>query len=58
MAATLSAAYHFKDAVDYEVGAEAVIAPDEAKLAITKAEHFVAEVKRVLASPPPAAPNA
>ncbi len=49
LASTLTAAYHFKEAVDYEVDDDANKAPEEAAAAIASAEHFIAEVKRVLA---------
>lgn len=51
LASNLTAAYHFKEAVDYEVGDEANIAPAEAAAAISAAEHFIAEIKRVLSLP-------
>ena len=56
LAGKLSATYHYKEIADYEIGVRAVVSADDATTAITIAEHFVAEVKRVLANPPPATP--
>ncbi len=50
LAAALSAAYHYKEIADYETGAAAVPS-DEAGDAIATAEHFIAEIKRVLSLP-------
>ena len=48
----LTAAFQFKEAVDYELGYLADIAPADAAAAMTAAEHFIAEVKRVRAASP------
>jgi uncharacterized protein (UPF0332 family) len=49
LAATLSVAYHFKEAADYETGIAGAISPEDAGQAIAAAELFVIEVRRVLA---------
>ena len=41
--------YQFKQIADYETGSGAVVSREEASAAIARAEHFVANVKQVLA---------
>ena len=50
LAATLSAAYHFKEAADYETGTAGTISAADAGDAITEAAHFVTSVRRALTS--------
>ena len=57
LAGTLSTAYHYKEIVDYELGVRRPIPTEEASMALATAEHFVAEIKRVLASSPTTTPT-
>jgi uncharacterized protein (UPF0332 family) len=50
LAATLTAAYHFKEAADYETGIAAIVSNADAGDAIDAAESFVAAVRHALTS--------
>ena len=50
LAGDLSAAYHFKQAADYETGPAAMITQEDAGEAIRAAGQFVAAVKRALSA--------
>ena len=52
LAATLSAAYHFKEVADYETGPAGAVTVADAGLAIAAAEHFVTLVRRAIPPPP------
>ena len=52
LAATLSAAYHFKEVADYETGAAGAVTVADAGQAIAAAEHFVTSVRRTITLPP------
>ena len=55
LAATLSAAYHFKEFADYETGPAGAVTVADAGQAIAAAEHFVTLVRRAI-TPPPGTP--
>lgn len=52
LAASLTRAYQFKEAADYETATESVLTNEEAADAIAVAENFVVCVRQVLATPP------
>ena len=52
LAATLSAAYHFKEVADYETGPAGAVTVADAGLAIAAAEHFVTVVRHAIPPPP------
>ncbi len=52
LAGDLAATYHFKEAADYETGAENAISPEDAAEAIRVAERFVAAVSDALSGTP------
>jgi hypothetical protein len=49
----LTAAYHFKEAADYESGTQNTISSDDAREALQAAETFVASVRNALVSDQP-----
>lgn len=52
LAGDFSAAYHFKQAADYETGAAGTIMPTDAGDAIGAAQHFVAVIAKALSQTP------
>jgi uncharacterized protein (UPF0332 family) len=48
LAATMSAAYHFKEAADYETGIAGAVSSADAGDAIAAGEQFVAAVRQAL----------
>lgn len=52
LAGDLAATYHFKEAADYETGAENTISPEDAAEAIRVAERFVVAVRDALSDSP------
>ena len=48
LAATLTVAYHFKEAADYETGIAGAVSNEDASQAIETAERFVAAVRQTL----------
>ena len=52
LAATLSAAYHFKEFADYETGPAGAVSIEDAAHAIAAAAQFVTSVRRAITPPP------
>ncbi len=48
LAATMSAAYHFKEAADYETGTAGAVSSADAEDAIAAGEQFVSAVRQAL----------
>jgi len=53
LAGELTAAYHLKEAADYETGSAATITRADASAAIAAAEHFITAIMALLTPPPP-----